>query len=213
MAKEAKTVLKEYFKNGSRPNEEQFHSLIDSCYNEDIAFSSFVSGYHVLTIPERVKNIKREAGQTQLVPKFGNLDGKHSITFNYALPACNLTPGCKLTGIRWNFVMPTLGAVALDWQGEKRNFSVGVNITLAIFNGTDRIFASRLEARSGKQQMDTEIDAKEQEVWQGISVDLVYNYEMVLSKPLSTDFYESEKYDDLLMLGFGDFGLIFTKPV
>lgn len=212
MAKEAKTVLKEYFKNGSRPNEEQFHNLIDSCYSDGEAISSFVSGYHVLAIPEKARIIKREAGQTQLVPKFGNLDGKYSITFNYSLPACNFTPGYKLTGLKWNFVMPTLGTIAVDWSGEKRNFTIGVKITLEIFNGPDRVFVSRLEAKSGKQRIDTEIDAKDQEVWQGLSIDLVYDYEMVLSKPLSTDFYESSKYDEMLTLGFGGFGLVFTKP-
>jgi hypothetical protein len=211
-AKVAKTVLKEYFKSSKRPNEEQFHQLIDSSYNEDVVYTSFVSGYHVLVSSEEARIIKRQGGDTMLVPVFRNLNGQNTRIYNYSLPACNLGADLQLSKIVWNIQLPPMGSLEVvesESPPTKKKIDLEIGIRMEVFNGYEKIVSKQLEVKTGKQTIDVKFDPKPQGNWLGISIDILFDYNIKLEVPLPSSFYQSEAYNKLLMLGFGGLGCTF----
>jgi len=211
-AKVAKTILKEYFKSGKRPNEEHFHQLIDSSYNEDVAFTSFVSGYQVLVNSEEARILRRQAGDTILFPVFKNLNGQISRIYNYALPACNLGAGLQLSSVFWNIQLPPLGPLEVTESESttKKTINLEISIRMEIFNGYEKILSEKLEIKAGKQKIEVRFEPKPQDNWQGLSVDIIFDYNIKVPIPFPSSFYQSEEYNKLLLMGFGGLGCTFS---
>lgn len=212
-AKVSKTVLKEYFRSGKRPNEEQFHQLIDSSYNEDVTYTSFVSGYHVLVNSEEARIIRRQGGDTMLVPVFKNLNGQITRIYNYSLPACNLGADLQLSKIVWNLQLPPMGpleVVESESPPTRKTINLEIGIRMEIFNGNEKIISENLEVKAGKQAIDVRFDPKPQENWVGLSVDIIFDYNIKVPIPFPSSFYQSEAYNKLLLTGFGGLGCTFS---
>jgi len=211
-AKVAKTVLKEYFKSGKRPNEEQFHQLIDSSYNEDVAYTSFVSGYHVLVNSEEARIIRRQGGDTMLVPIFKNLNGQITRIYNYSLPACNLGAGIQLSKVLWNIQLPPMGLLEVTESESttRKTINLEIGVRMEIYNGYEKIISEKLDIKSGKQTMEIKFEPKPQENWLGLSVDIIFDYNIKVPIPFPSSFYQSEEYNKLLLIGFGGLGCTFS---
>jgi hypothetical protein len=211
-AKVAKPVLKEYFRSGKRPNESQFHDLIDSTYNAAENYSCFVPGYHVLASAEEIRLLRREGGQTFLVPVFKNLHGSSKRIFNYSLPANNLNADLVLSRMNWQIELPQMGKIEViePETGTNRNVTLAIKVQLNVYNGTQKIISQAIDVQTGVNVVQLSVEALARDQWRGLSVDIQFDFQIDVPIPLPASFYQSAGYNQLLTMGFGPFGFDFT---
>lgn len=206
-----KNNLKKNFRNGSRPTQEHFYSLIDACYNGNYAV--YVSGYEVKTqIGERcpVKSIVYEAGKTQLVPWFKRINLPDTRTYHYALPICNLGSNFKIQKISLELELPKSSNYEAKDKTKVVKISQSVTLNSIVFyNGSEPFLTldgSKITAESLKE---FDVDAT-LEQWNGINVDITVDYNIKSNIAVSDQFDITDDHADKLIHLFGGLGCEFN---
>lgn len=206
-----KNSLKQNFRNGSRPTQEHFYSLIDACYNDNYAV--YVSGYDVKTqIGEHcpVKSIVYERGKTKLVPWFKRINILDTRRYHYALPICNLGSDFKVQKISLELELPK----SLNYEAKDKTKVVKISQSIALksivfYNGSEAFLTldgSKITAESLKE---FDVDTILQQ-WNGITVDIEVDYNIKSNIAVSDQFDITENHADKLVHLFGGLGCEFN---
>lgn len=208
-----KNILKQYFRSGNRPTQKQFHELIDSCYNNDV-FTSFVPGYQLLVNDERndpYSTLKREAGNTVLIPFFDRINSPQQRIFHYSIPVSNLGKGLVLDRVVLEIDLPGNREYSVQDKRKEVIITQEVNIEfINIYNGSDEIYSTSPK----KQEADPiyEIDVeKAAGQWRGIAVDIVIEYDIKSDIAISDQLDISAEKGKMLEHSFGSAGCIFIQ--
>ncbi len=212
LLKTDKNILKQYFRSGSRPTQKQFYELIDNCYNE--AFTTFVSGYHLLVDIERnttIQSLRRETGKTILIPFFNRINTIHQRVYHYSIPVANLGSGLLLDKIVLEMQLPQ------NTQYRVRDGSREVRITqkvkveyIKVFNGTDEIYASSPDIKRMDAEQEFQINTSAG-IWKGIAIDIAVVYDIKSDIAVSDKFDITAENEQMLEHIFGSAACIF-KP-
>lgn len=207
-----KNIIKQYFRSGSRPTQNQFYELIDNCYNED--YASFVSGYQLIMgegKKQLIKEIKREAGRTTIIPYFGRINTIHSRTYHYAIPVANIGSAFLLDKITIEMSLPqSTHYTAKDSNREVRiNQQVNVDY-IKVFNGTEEIFQSLPDIKNINSVLELTIKASADR-WKGIAIDIALVYDITSDIAVSDQFDISSEKGDMLQHSFGTAGCMFKS--
>lgn len=173
-----KNILKQYFRSGSRPTQNQFYELIDSCYNDQDTFSSFASGYDVVLDTGKNQGIvSREAGRTFITPVFDRINTTHLRTYHYALPVCHMGDGFELASLILEVGLPeNRDYTVKDKTNEVKITQVIKLKGIKIYNGGEELFTW---TPTDKNPIDFPLQLtvnKPAKQWRGISIDLEVEY-------------------------------------
>lgn len=205
-----KNILKQYFRSGSRPTQKQFHELIDNCYNE--AFTSFVSGYHLLVDIEKDKTytlFKREAGRTVLVPFFERINTPHQRVYHYAIPVSNLGRGFVLDKIVLEMTLPQKASYTVKDGTKKVRISQMVKVEfINIYNGSEEIYSTSPGAKAIDPVYKIQI-GETAEYWKGIGIDIGIRYDIKSDIAVSDQLDITAAKGQMLEHAFGSAGCLF----
>ena len=206
-----KNSIKQFFRNGSRPTQDHFYSLIDACYNEN--YSVYVSGYE-LKIEEgehsQVKSVRLNAGEVHVVPWFERINIPESRTYHYTLPTSNLGPGFRLVKISMNLNIP--GNKVYEAKDEGSNVQITQNIqvnSINIYNGSNPILELTAEKIPSGNNQEILLNITEDK-WYGISVDIRVDYEIKSDIAVSDQFDLTRDHASELTHVFGGLGIEFN---
>lgn len=207
-----KNIIKQYFRSGSRPTQNQFYELIDNCYNE--GYTSFVSGYQLLPGQEKnqlIKEIKREAGRTILIPHFNRINTIHSRTYHYAIPLANIASALLLDKITIDMILPQSAQYTVKDSSREVRINQQIKVDyIKIFNGSEEIFETLPDIKSMNKVLELSVKAPA-DYWKGIAVDIALVYDITSDIAVSDQFDISSAKGDMLQHSFGTAGCIF-KP-
>ena len=208
-----KNSIKEHFRNGSRPTQEHFYSLIDACYNEEN--SVFTSGYELkVDIGDDVllKSMLRRAGNTLLVPWFQRINIPHERIYNYNVPCCNLGPEMVLEKIAMEIRLPE----SKTYAAKDKNGSVMISQKIVFnniecYNGTELI--ASFDRKSIPEGAFKEFEIREN-IGQarGINIDIMIDYEIKSNIAISDQFDLTKEHAKELEHLFGGVYCTF-KPI
>ena len=205
-----KNTIKQYFRSGSRPTQEQFYALIDACYNEN--YSVFVSGYEVRTGSgehSSTRSIIHEAGKTLFVPWFKRINIPNNRTFHYAIPACNLGPGMRLQKMKMGLLLPESKTYEVKDKNSMVKIKQVISLNAIVFyNGTEPFFTLEGSNVPNGPNMEFTID-KAQDQWEGISVDISVDYDIKSNIAVSDEFDITERNAEELLHEFSGLGIEF----
>jgi hypothetical protein len=208
-----KNILKQYFRSGSRPTQKQFYELIDNCYNE--AFTSFVSGYHLLideSTDKTIKALKREAGKTVIVPFFSRINTKHHRFYHYAIPVANLGSGFQLDKIILDMSLPPSTEYSVKDRSREVQITQKVKVdSIRIYNGPEQIYEASPDSKDQESVQELQIKSASEQ-WKGISIDISIAYEIKSDIAVSDQFDITAGNEHRLEHLFGSAGCIF-KPI
>lgn len=205
-AKVSKNVIKEYFRSGKRPNQAEFHTLIDNAYNA--AFSSAVSGYSILTDMRGTQAfymISRTQGKTFLVPAFKplRLNSPYNFVYHYAIPLCNIGPDLNLTEVQAKFNIPA----KIEYTIEEKGNRIAITLTavlekITLYNGDEEIYNVKSEEinQDSGMQLALNINAAG---WYGIGIDLFVRYKIESDKAISNETDIIQPVADKVLNAFG----------
>lgn len=207
-----KNILKQYFRSGSRPTQNQFHELIDNCYNE--TFNSFVSGYQLLAVTDKnTKNsvYKREAGRTIVIPYFERINTTQKRVFHYAIPVCNLADSYVLDTVNIEMKVPENATYVVKDKNKEVQITqkVGIN-NIRIYNGSEEIFT----AAPGKDEIGRVLElqvGKSSGKWKGIGIDIEIQYDITSDIAVSAQLNITGQKGEKLMHIFGSAGCVFVQ--
>jgi len=206
-----KNKLKQYFRSGSRPTQNQFEELIESCYNE--THNSFVSGYQLqmdVDSEKTVSTVKREKGRTILIPHFERINTRHERIYHYAIPVSNLSGGYLLDTIILEMSLPENESYSVKDRQKEVKISQKIHVELIrVYNGTDEIFTVSPDKGRHKEQMEFKA-GKTARQWKGIGIDIVVNYNIESNIAVSDQLDISKQKGEMLEHSFGTAGCIFT---
>jgi len=206
-----KNILKQYFRSGSRPTQNQFEELIESCYNE--TYNSFVSGYQLLVdanSEKTVSTLKREKGRTILIPHFERINTQHERIYHYAIPVSNLSGGYLLDKIILEISLPEIESYSVKDRQKDVKITQKIQVELIrVYNGTDEIFTVSPDRGRLKGQQEFKVD-KSVRQWKGIGIDIVVNYNIESNIAVSDKLDISKQKGEMLEHSFGTAGCIFT---
>ncbi len=207
-----KNRLKQYFRSGSRPTQEQFYELIDNCYNEE--FTSFVSGYHLMVDKgegNSIKYFKREAGKTKIVPLFKRINTVHQRFYHFAIPVSHLGSGFILEKIILEMELPQSKNYTI--KDHKKDVEITQRVQLdyiKVFNGTEEIHEYTPDENEIEQVQEFLIE-KPASLWKGIAIDIAIGYDIQSNIAVSDQFDLTAGNEEVLEHLFGSVGCIF-KP-
>lgn len=208
-----KNILKQYFRSGSRPTQEQFHELINSCYNNDL-FTSFVSGYQLLVNDERndtYRSFIKESGRSILVPFFDRINISQQRIFHYAIPVSNLGRGFVLDKLILDIAIPESTSYSVQDKRKKVEITQKINIELInIYNGSEEIFSTSPKKQVGDSLYEFEVQ-KAAGQWRGVAVDIIINYDIKSDIAISDQLDISAQKEEMLIHSFGSAGCIFVQ--
>lgn len=214
--KKDKNVLKQYFRSGQRPNQKEFHDLIDNCYNYNETFTTFVTGYHVLIDQQNISfsSIKREAGNTIFIPDFPriNTDKPLIYYYHYAIPLSNLDSDFILERIVLDLQLPP-GTHQYSVRDENNDKKITQKVKLdyiKVFNGAEEIYTFSPETEGMSLDQEFLIN-KGSSQWKGIAIDIAVVYDIQSNVAVSNQFNISTAEGSRLQHTFGSAGCIF-KP-
>jgi hypothetical protein len=205
-----KNELKRYFRSGSRPSQKQFEDLIDNCYNED--FSSFVSGYSVLTGYEMstIASVRYEAGKTFIIPSFERINVPNKRTYHYSIPVCNISGDHILEKVVLEFAIPESNRYKVKDKNKEVQIRQNVQVDLiAIFNGSDNIYSSS-EPPEITSPLEIEV-GKRADHWFGIGIDITISYDITSDIAVSDQLDLASENGEMLIHTFGMAGCIFKN--
>lgn len=208
-----KNILKKYFRSGSRPTQEQFHELIDSCFNNDV-FTSFVAGYQLLVNNERhdpYSTLVREGGKTVLIPFFDRINLPQQRIFHYAIPISNIGQGFILDRLILEIDLPESTEYSVQDKRKEVRITQEVNIELInIYNGSEEIYSTTPKKQNGDRVYEIEV-GKAAAQWKGIAVDIVVEYDIKSDIAISDQLDISAEKGEMLEHSFGSAGCIFIQ--
>lgn len=208
-----KNILKQYFRSGSRPTQKQFYELIDNCYNEN--YTTFVPGYQLLIdreLENTIKSIRREAGNTILLPFFTRINTVHHRSYHYAVPLSNLSSGFLLEKIIMEMHLPKSAEYIVKDKSRDVHITQEVNVDyIKVYNGTEEIFNGLPDADNRDSSQEFLIKASTK-LWKGISIDIAVVYDIKSDIAVSDQFDATAGKEQMLEHFFGGVGCIF-KPV
>lgn len=205
-----KNTIKQYFRSGSRPTQEQFYDLIDTCYNEN--YSVHVSGYEVkpqIDVQSSIKSIVYKNGKSHLVPYFRNINVPETRTYHYAIACSNLGPEFNLVKISMYIKLPE----NLTYETKDKTNSVKITQKVTIksirfYNGFENFLSVEGSDIPDGPQMNFAPNMLQKE-WQGISVDITIHYDIASQIAVSDKFDLSESNPNDLLHEFGGLGCEF----
>ncbi|GEM_PF-3189239 len=206
-----KNILKQYFRSGSRPTQNQFEELIESCYNETC--NSFVSGYQLLVDADSKKTVstlKRQKGRTILIPHFERINTQHERIYHYAIPVSNLSGSYLLDTIILEMNLPENRSYSVMDRRRDVKITQKIHVELIrIYNGSDEIFTVSPDRGRLKEQQEFKA-GKSVRQWKGIGIDIVVYYNIESEIAVSDQLDISKQKGDMLEHSFGTAGCIFT---
>jgi len=206
-----KNLLKQYFRSGSRPTQNQFEELIESCYNE--IYNSFVSGYQLQVDADSEKTVstlKREKGRTILIPHFERINTQHERIYHYAIPVSNLSGGYLLDTIILEMSLPENESYSVKDRQKEVKITQKIHVELIrVYNGTDEIFTVSPDRGRLKGQHELKV-GKTVRKWKGIGIDIVVNYNIESNIAVSDKLDISKQKGEMLEHSFGTAGCTFT---
>ncbi len=207
-----KNVLKQYFRSGSRPTQQQFYELIDSCYNE--AFTTYVSGYHLLVDIEKdtsIQSLKREAGKTILVPYFNRINTVHQRVYHYAIPVSNLGSGFLLEKIVVEMQLPQSTRYSVKDRNREVQITQKVKVEyIKVFNGAEEIYSTSPDTKGMDTEQEFQINTVADQ-WKGITMDIAIAYDIQSDIAVSDQFDINAEKEQRLAHTFGGVACFF-KP-
>lgn len=212
-SKKDKNVIKHYFRSGSRPTQQQFHELIDNCYNE--ALSSFVSGYDLLIDSGKnnaVKSVRRVAGTTVLIPFFDRINTKDPQVrvYHYAIPVCNIGSGLILKEIKLNIELPQNAQYSIRDQSKDVQITSEIQFDhINLFNGVEKIF-SLTEIKEAGPKFEFQIN-EPADLWIGIGIDIGIKYTITSHIAVSDQLDITSGKEQMLEHRFGSAGCVFIQ--
>lgn len=208
-----KDLLKQYFRSGSRPTQQQFHQLIDNCYNE--TRSSFVSGYQVqadLAPGQAPKIVKRAGGNTIIVPFFDriNTPAAQIRGYHYHIPVCNVGSGYLLDKIVLEVAVPKSTNYEIEDKGNVVNITQKVTVdSIKVYNGTTELFSdNKSTMANGIQEIKINQPVNQ---WHGIGIDISISYDIKSDIAISDQLDIGEKNEEVLAHVFGSAGCYFGQ--
>lgn len=206
-----KNILKQYFRSGSRPTQNQFEELIENCYNETC--NTFVSGYQLLVDAageKTVSTLKREKGRTVLIPQFERINTQHERIYHYAISVSNLSGGYLLETIILEMNLPENTSYSVKDKQRDVKITQKIHVELIrVYNGTDEIFTVSPDKGRLKKQQEFKV-GKSVRQWKGIGIDIVVNYNIESEIAVSDKLDISKQKGEMLEHSFGTAGCIFT---
>lgn len=207
-----KDLLKQHFTSGRRPTQQDFHDLIDKCFNEHR--TAFISGYGVtidISDELQMKKIQRSEGKTFLVPFFERINTQipHLLVFHYAIPLCNVGRNQVLSKIILEVEIPKSTSYEVKDNDKPIVISQQINVDhIKINNGTEEIYSSNdFIFNQGVQEIEINQSADQ---WLGIGVDIGVSYDIKSDRAVSDEF-DLTFNNENLEHSFGSAGCIFAN--
>lgn len=209
-----KNTLKQFFRSGSRPTQDQFYALIDACYNTPL--SSAVSGYTVIPsgdedMPLQSKTMR--GGATTIVPSFEQINKPLSRSFHYAIPLVNMPVDAVLTSIDIKLRIPDSKKYVVRHNNRDIEINQIVDIdAIQLFNGKEEVytFSAKDNFLNGRLIKELEIT---QQIWEAVHLDIAISYMITSKIAVSDQFKLSELKPDMLQHVFGGVTLQFKKII
>ena len=207
-----KNTIKEYFRNGSRPTQEHFYALIDSCFNGDQ--SIYLSGYEVKTGQgdhALLNSMERGAGRTTLIPWFQRINIPHERTYNYSVPCSNLSPELVLEKITLELQLPQNKTYDVkDGNALVKISQVIALEMIAFYNGSEilHVFDHK---NIPLDQFKEFLIRKNMGKWEGVNIDITVAYDIKSNIAISDQFDLTKDHAKELEHVFGGVACKFTK--
>ncbi len=206
-----KNILKQYFRSGSRPTQNQFDELIENCYNE--TYNSFVSGYQLMVDVDSEKTIstlKKEKGRTILIPHFERINTQHERIYHYAIPVSNLSGSYLLDTITLEMNLPENTSYSVRDRQREVKITQKIHVELIrVYNGTDEIFTVSPDSGRLKELKEFKV-GKSVRQWKGIGIDIIVIYNIKSKIAVSDQLDLSKQKGEMLEHSFGTTGCKFT---
>lgn len=207
-----KNTIKEYFRNGSRPTQEHFYALIDSCFNEDQ--SIYLSGYEVKAgrgDHALLLSMDRGAGVSTLIPWFKRINIPHERIYNYSVSCSNLDSELILEKITLELQLPQNKTYEVKDGNALVKISQSIALeTIAFYNGSEvlELFDTKnIPVDRFKEFLIRKNIGK----WEGINIDITVAYDIKSNIAISDQFDLTKDHARELEHVFGGVACKFIK--